>query len=57
MEEVFVSGYCRRLDQSIIVDVELEGTTLRIVDCEYDKCVYEPNCPIAARIRELTKAE
>ena len=53
MDEAFISGYCRRLDQSTIVAVELEGKALRSVDCEYGKCAHEPNCPIAKQIREL----
>lgn len=55
--EVFLSGYCRVLDQSRMVTAELEGTTLLDVDCRYGGCVYEPNCPIAVRLNALTEAE
>ena len=57
MEEYFLSGYCRRLDRSIIVSADVDGKCLKQVDCQYGHCVHEPNCTIAAQIRELTKAE
>ena len=40
--EVFLSGYCRHVDQSLVD-----------VDCCYGGCVYEPNCEIAKSIRAL----
>ncbi|MGM9669496.1 MAG: hypothetical protein ACI3VZ_07060 [Faecousia sp.] len=51
--EVFLSGYCRHLDQSRMVTVELEDQSLVDVDCCYGGCVYEPNCEIAKSIRAL----
>lgn len=56
MTEEFLSGYCRQLDQSRMVAVELERDQITDVDCGYGSCPYEPNCPIAEKIRELTQA-
>ena len=55
-KEVYLSGYCRQLDGSRMVEVVLEGKTLQEVDCLYDNCVYRSNCPVAAQIDELTEA-
>lgn len=51
-EELIFSGYCRQLDQSRMVTVELEGQQLADCDCCYGSCVYEPNCTIAQRITQ-----
>ena len=53
-EEKILTGYCRTLDQSRMVTVELENGTIVDVDCLYGNCVHEPNCPIARKIREIT---
>ena len=53
-EEKFLSGYCRTLDQSRMVAVVLVNGEIDEVDCLYGSCPYEPNCPIAEKIRELT---
>lgn len=53
--EKFVSGYCRQQDQSRMVTVVLEDGELTEVDCCYGSCVYEPNCPVAAQIKEFVK--
>ena len=52
--EEFISGYCRTLDQSRMVAVVFVDDKLDEVDCLYGSCPYEPNCPIAEKIRELT---
>ena len=52
--EEFVSGYCRQWDRSRMVTVELEDGTPE-ADCGFGSCPYEPGCPIARRIRELTE--
>lgn len=54
-KETFVSGYCRTLDASRIVEVITEDGKLLEVDCCYDCCLYRPNCTIAEKIRELIK--
>ena len=51
-KEIFLSGYCRVLDGSRTVEVLFEDGKLTEVDCNYGHCVYEPNCPIARRIKE-----
>jgi hypothetical protein len=53
--EVFLSGYCRVQDQSRMVEAIADNGTLLEVDCNFGGCVYEGNCPIAEKLRELTK--
>ena len=53
--EKFVSGYCRVLDCSRMVEVILENGKLIEADCCYGSCVYQSNCPIAKEIDNLTK--
>ena len=50
-QEVFVSGYCRAIDQSRMVAVEISGCQAD-ADCAYPDCPYAPNCQIAAKIHE-----
>ncbi len=45
--ETFVSGYCRQLDSSRMVEAVLENGTVTEVDCCYGNCVYQGSCPIA----------
>ena len=52
-KEAFFSGYCRQLDQSRMVTVVAEDGEVTEVDCCYGNCVYEPNCVIAQKIREM----
>ena len=54
-EEKFVSGYCRVLDCSRMVEVILEDGVLTEADCCYGSCIYQPNCPIAKEIENLVK--
>ena len=51
--EKFVSGYCRVLDNSRMVEVILEDGKIIEVDCCYGNCVYQGNCPIAKEIDQL----
>ena len=53
--EKFVSGYCRVLDCSRLVEVILESGNVTEVDCCYGNCIYQTNCPIAKEIDLLTK--
>ena len=53
--EKFVSGYCRVLDASRMVEVILEDGEVAEVDCCYGNCIYQANCVIAQQIDELTK--
>ena len=48
--EKFVSGYCRVLDASRMVEVILENGEITEVDCCYGNCVYQSSCPIAKEI-------
>ena len=50
--EKFVSGYCRQLDASRMVEVIVEDGAVTEVDCCYGNCVYQSNCPIAKEIEE-----
>jgi len=52
-QEKILSGYCRQLDGSRIVEVILEDGEITEVDCCYGSCIHEGNCPIAKEIREL----
>lgn len=54
-EEKFISGYCRVLDCSRMVEAVLENGTLTEADCCYGNCIYQPNCPIAKQIDALTQ--
>ena len=51
-KEIFISGYCRVLDQSRMVELITEDGELVDVDCCYGSCIHEPNCHIAKQIRE-----
>ena len=54
-KEVFLSGYCRTIDASRMVEVILEDGELSEVDCCYENCPHTPNCIIAKSIRDLTE--
>ena len=51
--EKFLSGYCRQLDASRMVEVILEDGEITEIDCRYGSCVHQGNCPIAKEIDEL----
>lgn len=51
--EKFVSGYCRVLDASRMVEVILEDGEITEVDCCYGNCIHQNNCPIAKEIDQL----
>lgn len=51
--EKFVSGYCRQLDGSRMVEVILENGAVTETDCCYGGCVYQGSCPIAREIDSL----
>ena len=54
-KEFFISGYCRAIDQSRMVELVTEDGQLTEVDCCYGSCVHEPNCQIAKQVREITE--
>ncbi len=51
--EKFLSGYCKQLDASRLVEVLLENGELTEAGCCYGSCVYQPGCPIAREIDAL----
>lgn len=54
-EEFFLSGYCRRQDQSRMVTIVVEQGELTECDCCYSTCIYAPNCTVAGQIAEKLK--
>ena len=51
-QELFITGYCRQLDESRMVCVVLEGGSLEECDCCFGSCIYEPQCQVAKQIQE-----
>ena len=51
-QEIFISGYCRTIDDSRMVEVITEDGKLLEVDCCYDYCLHKPNCTIAQAIAQ-----
>ena len=51
--EKFISGYCRVLDCSRLVEVILVDQEVEEVDCCYGNCIHQQNCPIAKEIDQL----
>ena len=49
-EELIFTGYCRQLDQSRMVTIELQNGELTECDCCYGNCIYETNCTLAKQI-------
>ena len=54
-QELFFTGYCRTIDQSRMVTVEIDDGALTEVDCCFETCVHAPNCTIAEDIRNALK--
>ena len=54
--EKFLSGYCRQIDGSRMVEAVLEDGQLTEADCCYGSCVYQSNCTVARQIDELQQA-
>ena len=50
-KEIFLSGYCRALDQSRMVEVEIFDNEVH-ADCAYPDCPHATNCQIAQKIKE-----
>ena len=51
--EKILTGYCRQLDASRIVEVILEDGEITEVDCCYGSCIHEGACPIARELDTL----
>ena len=54
MEEHYLTGYCRQLDGSRMVEVVTEEGRLYECDCCYGTCQFQTQCTIAQGIEELT---
>ena len=52
-DEKIITGYCRQLDSSRMVEVILENGEITEVDCCYGSCLYQAGCPIAKEIDKL----
>ena len=53
-KENFLSGYCRALDASRMVEVITDDNELQEVDCDFGTCPHQSSCLIAKSIVELT---
>ena len=53
-KELFLSGYCRCLDNSRMVEVVVSDSEAEI-DCSYENCPHTSVCEIAKRIDEIKK--
>ena len=51
--EKFISGYCRQLDASRMVEVILEDGELTEIDCCYGNCIHQSTCVIAQEVDQL----
>ena len=51
-KEIFLSGYCRTIDQSRMVALVTEDGELVEVDCCFESCIHQANCTIAQQIQE-----
>lgn len=56
-KEYFFSGYCRTLDNSRTIAVEIDNGKLTEVDCCFESCIHAPNCSIAKEIRQQVKPD
>ena len=52
-KEIFLSGYCRCLDASRMVEVICEEGNVEEVDCGYFTCIHRSNCSIAKEIDKI----
>ena len=51
-KEYCFTGYCRQIDQSRMVIVEVYDGEMDC-SCDYCHCTYAPNCTIARQIKAL----
>jgi hypothetical protein len=54
--EKYLSGYCRQLDGSRMVEVILEDGEIVEIDCCYGSCIHQGNCLIAKEVDSLKNA-
>lgn len=55
MEEKYVTGYCRQMDSSRMVEVIVEHGQVTEADCSYGNCTFQGNCAVAKAIDELNQ--
>ena len=55
MMEYFVTGYCKQLDASRMVEIVIEEGHLAEADCCYPDCPLAAGCTIAQSIAEKLK--
>ena len=53
--EHYLTGYCRCLDSSRIVEAVVEDGKLDECDCAYGSCKFQCQCTIAKGIEALTE--
>ena len=51
--EKYLSGYCRQLDGSRMVEVIMEDGEITEIDCCYNACPHTGSCIIAKEIQKL----
>ena len=51
--EKFISGYCRQLDASRMVEVILEDGEITEIDCCYGNSIHHGNCVIAQEVDQV----
>ena len=56
MEEKIITGYCRALDQSRMVEAEIEDGKL-FADCAWPDCPHRSVCLIAQALQELADSQ
>lgn len=54
--EKYISGYCRQLDSSRMVEVIIENGEISEIDCCYGNCIHQGNCLIAKEVTTLTQS-
>ncbi len=55
MSEHYLTGYCRCLDGSRMVEVVIEDGKVEECDCSYGDCKFQCQCTIAKGIEALTE--
>ena len=51
--EKYLSGYCRQLDGSRMVEVIIDDGEITEIDCCYGNCIHQGNCLIAKEVDSL----
>ena len=55
IDEMFINGFCRTINEGRMVTVEFDDTAtgkeLLEVDCSYGKCDFEGACEVAKQIQ------